>query len=60
MQKIYYAYKGQKEPTGTKNRYIFRDLKTNSGAIRRAKKLMGDDVSVFVTDISFNNSIKIN
>jgi len=46
----YYAYKGRKplgrEPLGTENKLLF-ELKTDSGAIRRAIRYLGRECSVY-------------
>ena len=45
----YYTYKPTTqgwEPTGTSNRSLF-ELKTDAGAIRRARRLYGDTAMVF-------------
>ena len=35
----FYVHAGSEEPTGTEGRYIWRDLKTRGGAIRRARRI---------------------
>ena len=35
----FYVYAGSEEPLGTEGRYIWRDLKTRGGAIRRARRI---------------------
>ena len=37
----FYVHAGSEEPTGTDRRYIWRDLKTQNGAIRRARRIFG-------------------
>jgi hypothetical protein len=54
---IFYAYKpdnDDKEPMGTGRRILF-GLKTHRGAIRRARRILGDNVRVF-TYTNFYNS----
>jgi len=50
----FYAYipdKNNFEPTGSANRILF-ELKTFAGAIRRAKRILGNNIHVFkYTDI---------
>ncbi len=35
----FYVYPGSEEPLGTEGRLVWRDLKTRSGAIRRARRI---------------------
>ena len=35
----FYVHAGSEEPMGTEDRYVWRDLKTRSGAIRRARRI---------------------
>ena len=35
----FYVHAGSEEPTGTEGRFIWRDLKTRGGAIRRARRI---------------------
>lgn len=37
---IYLAYKGHKEPMGTRDNIIIRELKTLKGAIKRAERVL--------------------
>lgn len=45
----FYVHKGSEEPTGTEGRYIWKDLKTRSGAIRRARRMFkGKPFSLYI------------
>jgi len=44
----FYVHSGSEEPTGTEGRFIWRDLKTRSGAIRRARRIFkGEPFSLY-------------
>jgi hypothetical protein len=47
----FYVHAGSEEPTGTEGRLVWRDLKTRSGAIRRAMKQYPGGFSLY----SFTN-----
>ena len=53
----FYAYKPDdsgKESMGTSGRILF-ELKTAKGAIRRAKRILGDNVRIFVYTNFYNS-----
>lgn len=46
----YYAYIPKEdglEPLGTENRLIMKNLKTQNGAIRKARRILGNSCKVF-------------
>ena len=45
----FYVHAGSEEPTGTEGRYVWRDLKTRGGAIRRARRIFkGKPFSLYI------------
>lgn len=60
---MYYAYEGQhdlgKEPCGTSGKAIWKDLKTNRGALRRARRRFPHGFRLFrFTNFYDNNTFE--
>ena len=54
----FYVHAGSEEPTGTDGRFVWRDLKTRGGAIRRARRIFGDKPFSLYTFTNFYDGRK--
>ena len=53
----FYVYAGSEEPMGTEGRFIWRDLKTRGGAIRRARRIFkGKPFSLYIFTDFYDDS----